>query len=167
MWYIIIKILDQCWFVELFWLWLITKTLNLGNVSKIVPININPTDKNTLVKMSNLCFIYFFQVSLKHMLLSQDCFKWCQRPNNQWHMQLKFWLIFNSHTSRQLNYSHKEQRNQLPQTLRLVSKRAQHLCFEDEDDTERSDKRCQIPNYQWHMQLKWWLIFNSQVQLQS
>ena len=80
-----------------------------------------------LTKMTNLCFIFFFKISLEHILLSQDCLKCCQRPNNQWHMQLKSWLIFNNHTSRQLNYSHKEQKNQLPTMPRLLCKKSTTL----------------------------------------
>ena len=166
MWYIIIKILDQCWFAELFWLWLITKTLNLGKVSKIILINLNPRDIIHLIKMTNLCFIFFFKISLEHILLSQDCLKCCQRPNNQWHMQLKSWLIFNNHTSRQLNYCHKEQKNQLLRTPRLGCKKSTTFyasSFKDEEETKSSDKWCQIPENQWHIQLKWytWLPINS------
>ena len=119
--------------------------------------------------MTNLCFIFFFKISLEHILLSQDCLKCCQRPNNQWHMQLKSWLIFNNHTSRQLNYSYKEQKNQLLRTPRLGCKKSTTFyasSFKDEEETKSSDKWCQIPENQWHMQLKWWLTFNSQTNQQ-
>ena len=122
------------------WYSTITTVNNSTTVSKIRRINC-PGCLDWVAKRETLCTICFKETKCSD--------NWCKILNYQWHMWLKWGLTFNSHTSHQINYSHKEQKNQLSQTSRLSCKKENNSCAQSALRMKRNQTLRHRKSWKW------------------